>query len=253
MKRLWVKHNDNNVSATLCFDLPKVRSSGNHQHRVKSKWTKAWDCHKLHVHGLSYNWWGFQAQDTLQDSTDNSSIDRVETSLEWQEHFSHFHDTTNALPCHIHLPVCLWIIDLHSRAPKKNASHGNEVLPQDTTHLIQKTMLPTRKSVPRSSRQPDHEKTSWPSSSGHLRSLRRNSRTTCALQPVWLYRQHVLALCSQQSGNSTTTENTQCLPCVAERRAGRELVRWQVRKNQKEKKEKNSSSHARIGKNNNKT
>ena len=27
-------------------------------------------------------------------------------------------------------------MDLHSRAPKKNTSHGNEVLPQDTTHLI---------------------------------------------------------------------------------------------------------------------
>ena len=28
-------------------------------------------------------------------------------------------------------------MDPHSRAPKKNASHGNEVLPQDATHLIQ--------------------------------------------------------------------------------------------------------------------
>ena len=28
-------------------------------------------------------------------------------------------------------------MDPHSRAPKKNTSHGNEVLPQDTTHLIQ--------------------------------------------------------------------------------------------------------------------
>ena len=27
---------------------------------------------------------------------------------------------------------------LHSRAPKKMTSHGNEVLPQDTTHLIQR-------------------------------------------------------------------------------------------------------------------
>ena len=27
----------------------------------------------------------------------------------------------------------------HSRAPKKNTSHGNEVLPQDTTHLIQRS------------------------------------------------------------------------------------------------------------------
>ena len=47
-------------------------------------------------------------------------------------------DTTDALPCHIHLPVCLWIMDPHSRAPKKNTSHGNEVLLQDPTHLIQR-------------------------------------------------------------------------------------------------------------------
>ena len=40
--------------------------------------------------------------------------------------------------CHIHLPVCLLIMDPHSRAPKKNESHGNELLPQDTTHLIQR-------------------------------------------------------------------------------------------------------------------
>ena len=47
-------------------------------------------------------------------------------------------DTTDALPCHIHVPVCLWIMDPHSRAPRKNTSHGNEVLPQDRTHLIQR-------------------------------------------------------------------------------------------------------------------
>ena len=86
----------------------------------------------------SYNWCGFQAWDTLQDSTDNSSIDKHETSLEWQEYFSQLQDTTDALPCHIHLPVCLWIMDPHSRAPKKNTSYGNEVLPQDTTHRIQR-------------------------------------------------------------------------------------------------------------------
>ena len=28
-------------------------------------------------------------------------------------------------------------MDPHIRAPKKNTSHGNEVLPQDTTHLMQ--------------------------------------------------------------------------------------------------------------------
>ena len=45
---------------------------------------------------------------------------------------------TDVLLYHIHLPVCLLILDPHSRAPKKNTSHGNEVLPQDTTHLIQR-------------------------------------------------------------------------------------------------------------------
>ena len=29
-------------------------------------------------------------------------------------------------------------MDPHSRASKRNTSHGNEVLPQDTTHLIQR-------------------------------------------------------------------------------------------------------------------
>ena len=56
----------------------------------------------------------------------------------WQEYFSQFQDMTDALPCHTHLPVCLWIKDPHSRAQKKNTSHGNEVLPQDTMHFIQR-------------------------------------------------------------------------------------------------------------------
>ena len=34
--------------------------------------------------------------------------------------------------------LCLWIMDPYSRAPKKNTSHGNEVLPQGTTNLIQR-------------------------------------------------------------------------------------------------------------------
>ena len=106
--------------------------------RDQSEWTEPWDSHKLQVPGLSYNWWGFQAWDTLQDSTGNSSIDKTETSLDWQEYFSPLLDTTDALLCHVHLPVCLWIMDPHSRAPKKNTSHGNEVLPRDTTHLIQR-------------------------------------------------------------------------------------------------------------------
>ena len=45
---------------------------------------------------------------------------------------------TDVLPCHIHFPACLWIIDPHSRAAKKNTSHGNQVLLQDTAHLMQR-------------------------------------------------------------------------------------------------------------------
>ena len=46
--------------------------------------------------------------------------------------------TCLSVPRHIHLPVCLWIMDPRRRAPKKTTSHGNEVLPQDTTHLVQR-------------------------------------------------------------------------------------------------------------------
>ena len=55
-------------------------------------------------------------------------------------------------------------MDPHSRAPKKNASHGNEVLPQYTTHLIQRPCYqrgipcqdPTGNRTTR--RPPDHRK-----------------------------------------------------------------------------------------------
>ena len=49
-------------------------------------------------HELNCIWRGFQAWDTLQDSTDDSSIAKVETVLERQEHFSQFQDMTDALP-----------------------------------------------------------------------------------------------------------------------------------------------------------
>ena len=53
------------------------------------------------------------------------STDKVETSLEWQEYFSQFRDRTDALLFYIH-------------PPQKNTSHGNQVLPQYTTHLMQR-------------------------------------------------------------------------------------------------------------------
>ena len=63
--------------------------------------------------------------------------------------------------CHIHLPVCFWIMDPHSRAPKKKYKpwKWGATARYDTTHT--KTILPRRKSVPRSCRQLDHRKTSW--------------------------------------------------------------------------------------------
>ena len=52
-------------------------------------------------------------------------------------------------------------MDPHSRAPKKNTSHENEVLPQDTTHLIQRPCY--QRGCPcqnlagtRTARRPDH-------------------------------------------------------------------------------------------------
>ena len=109
---------------------------------AEPQWTvpglKNWiNVRELQVPGPSYNWRGFQAWDTFPDSTNDSSIDEVETSLEYQEHFSQFQNKTAALHCNIYLPVCLWIMSHHNRAAKKNTNYGNEVL-QDTTHLIQR-------------------------------------------------------------------------------------------------------------------
>ena len=47
------------------------------------------------------------------------------------EIFLWIQETPDALPFHIHLPVCLWLMDPHSRAPNQDTSHGNEGLPQD--------------------------------------------------------------------------------------------------------------------------
>ena len=77
------------------------------QQRDQNKWTEACDSQKLQVPGLSCTWWGFKAWDTFKDSTDNSSIDKVETHLERHKHSSPFQDKTDALPWHIRFPVCL--------------------------------------------------------------------------------------------------------------------------------------------------
>ena len=42
----------------------------------------------------------------------------------------------------------LWIKDPHSRAAKKNTTHGNEMLPQGTTHLTQRPCYQWRSPCP---------------------------------------------------------------------------------------------------------
>ena len=76
-------------------------------------------------------WWRQFATDSLYSVTGWNQFGMT-------EYFSQFQDTTDVLPCHIHLPVCLPIMDPHSRVLKKNASHGNEVPLQDNMHLIQR-------------------------------------------------------------------------------------------------------------------
>ena len=58
-------------------------------------------------------------------------------------------------------------MDPHSRAPKKNTSHGNEVLLQDTTHLTQRPCYQQRSPCQdpagnwTTRRPPDHRKVQW--------------------------------------------------------------------------------------------
>ena len=71
------------------------------------------------------------------------------------------------------IPVCLWIMDPHRRAAKKNTSHGNGLLLQNSTHLMQR---------PRSSRQSDHTKTSWSS----WRDANWSDMNMSPVHQVWL-------------------------------------------------------------------
>ena len=105
--------------------------------------------------------------------------------------FTQFQDTTGALPCHIHLPVCLWIMDPHSRAQKKNTSHGNEVLPQDTTHLIQRPCY--QRGSPRQDpagnwttrRPPDHHKETQTAVLWSCLSFIRSGQNSLARHSEW--------------------------------------------------------------------
>ena len=105
--------------------------------------------------GLSHNWWGSQAWDTLQDSTDNSSIDKAETSLDARSiSLSSKIQLMHSLVTSISLYAFeSWTLtgQLQRRIQAMEMRCYRKILPSHA-----KTMLPMRKSVPRSSRQLDH-------------------------------------------------------------------------------------------------
>ena len=122
-----------------------------HQHRNQNKWTEAWDCHKLQVPRLSYNWWGSQAWDALQGNR-------------WQQCWRGWNQfwLTGVF---LSLPRYDWCSPLSYPSSCVFVNHGpsqqsskEEYKPLKwgateryyTSHT--KTMLPTRKSMPRSSR-----------------------------------------------------------------------------------------------------
>ena len=111
----------------------------------------------------TYCAWSFHVC-TLQDSTDNRSTDKFETSLEWQEYFSKFQCYNWCTPLS-HPSSCMLV----NHGPSQQSSK-EEYKPWKLGATARyyasrtKTMLPTRKSVPRSSRHlttqrpPDHRK-----------------------------------------------------------------------------------------------
>ena len=71
-----------------------------------------------------------------------------ETGLDRQENFSQFQLTTDALRCHIHLPVCFVNQRPSQQGCKEEYDPWNEMLPQGTTHLRQRPCYQWRSPCP---------------------------------------------------------------------------------------------------------
>ena len=70
---------------------------------------------------------------------------------------------THLIQCHIHLPVCLSLMDSHTESQQSSREKYKPWKWGGTARYYAshaKTMLPKRKSVPRSNRQSDHTNTS---------------------------------------------------------------------------------------------
>ena len=145
----------------ISAEKTKIMTNNISDIRDQSKWTEAWDCHKLQVSGLSCNWWRFLVWDTLQDSTDNSSIDKIKTQFRMTGVFLSVprYDWCATLS---HPSSCMLLNHGPSQQSSKeeyNPGKWGATARYYTSHT--KTMLPMRKSVPRSSGQLDHTETSW--------------------------------------------------------------------------------------------
>ena len=57
---------------------------------------------------------GFKTELVCRIAQATAALTRLKPIWIDKEYFSQLQNTTDALPCHIHLPVCLWIMDPHS-------------------------------------------------------------------------------------------------------------------------------------------
>ena len=113
----------------------------------------------LQVPGLIYNWLRFQAWDTLQDSTENSSIDKGENQFGMSGVFLSA-PRYDRCPHLSHPSFCMRVNHGPSQqSPREEYKPWKRGTTRRYYAFYTKNMLPIRKSVPISSRQSDHTKT----------------------------------------------------------------------------------------------
>ena len=133
MRTPWPNKWQLDLTCQICSCKKQLQLETSWQLNISERWLKA-ICFKFQCLGGSV-WWSIRSlfkrrtrpklhegrcQTTASMIISNPNPTKSETNLDWQEYFSQLQDTTDAFPCCIHLPVCLWIMDPHSKDPKKN-------------------------------------------------------------------------------------------------------------------------------------
>ena len=75
---------------------------------------------------------GFREWGNRQDCEDTSSTDQA------KDHHTKVKDQTDAIHGLLHIPICLWIMDLNKRPRKEDTGHRDEMLSQTPRHLVQR-------------------------------------------------------------------------------------------------------------------